>query len=170
MNIVLIGFMATGKSQVGQILAKRLGWAFYDTDAMIEQDTGFRVRQIFANKGEEAFRELEARTVSLVALLDKAVIATGGGVPLREDNMQELERNGVVVWLKASPETVLKRLGEHLDSRPLLKGPNPRQIAEDILNQRQKAYQRSRHQVDTDGLTPDQVAEKILELIHESKK
>jgi shikimate kinase len=101
MNIVLIGFMATGKSAVGRRVAERLGWSFFDTDDMIERQTGHSIADLFANGGEDAFRELESKTVSLVAMMDKAVIATGGGVPLRSENMDELERTGRVVLLTA---------------------------------------------------------------------
>ena len=89
MNIVLTGFMATGKSAVGKLLAQRLGYAFFDTDEMIEKQTGHTIADLFAKGGEPPFRELEAQTVALVSLMDRAVIATGGGVPLRKSNMDE---------------------------------------------------------------------------------
>jgi shikimate kinase len=163
MNLVLTGFMATGKSAVGQIIARRLGRAFFDTDEMIEKETGHSVAQIFSTGGEAAFRDFEAQTVGLVALLDKAVIATGGGVPLREANMAELERQGVVVCLRATPETILGRLRNDMATRPLLQGHSPLHRIDELLRLRQKAYARCRFSVDTDGRTPDEVADLVLE-------
>jgi shikimate kinase len=165
MNIVLLGFMATGKSAVGKALAEKLGCIFYDTDALIEKETGATVAALFEKGGEAAFRELEAKTVSLVAMLDKAVIATGGGVPLRDDNMRELERNGVTVLLTARPATVLERLKGAADTRPLLKGREPLRAVEELLAARKKAYARCRHAVATDGLTPEQVAEVVRQKV-----
>jgi shikimate kinase len=165
MNIVLIGFMGTGKSAVGRILSKKLGWSFFDTDEMIEKQTGLKIAQIFAKGGEADFREMETQTIRLVSLLDKAVIATGGGAPLREENMRELEKNSVVLHLSARPETILERLRNEIHSRPLLKGKVPARAVEDLLRVRQKAYGRCRHTVATDGLTPDQVADRILDLV-----
>jgi shikimate kinase len=166
MNIILIGSMGTGKSVVGKIIAERLGWAFWDTDAMIEKETGFTVAQIFKSQGEAAFRQMEARAVQLVAILDKTVVATGGGVPLRAENMAELERNGTVVCLTARPETILERLdaGE-VDARPLLKDKDPLLAVEEILRARKKAYARAKFSVATDDLTPDEVAEKVLKAV-----
>jgi shikimate kinase len=165
MNIVLFGFMGTGKSSVGKILAEKLGWAFFDTDAMIEKETGFTVPEIFSNKGEPAFRDLESKTIALVSLMDKAVISTGGGVPLREENVRELEKNGVTVCLTAKPENILKRLKLETDHRPLLKDGDPFLKIEALLSARRPAYAKARHQIPTDDLTPAQVAEKILLLV-----
>jgi shikimate kinase len=162
MNIVLIGFMATGKSAVGRRVAERLGWSFFDTDDMIEQQTGHTIADLFAKGGEEAFRELESKTVSLVAMMDKAVIATGGGVPLRPANMDELERNGRVVLLTASPETILKRLDLGAVPRPLLAGADPVVRVKKLLAQRQPVYARNSLTVSTDGLDENQVVDLIV--------
>ncbi len=163
MNIVLSGFMATGKSSVGRRLAERLGWAFFDTDEMIEQQTGLSIADLFAKGGEAAFRELEAQTVGLVSLMDKTVIATGGGVPLRESNMDELERNGRVFLLTASPETIVRRLDLTADLRPLLKGSSPLERARELLRERESVYARCHEKIATDALTEDQVVDRIVE-------
>lgn len=160
-----MGFMATGKSSVGKILARRLGWPFFDTDRMIEEQTGFTIAQLFTKGGESAFRDLESETVKLVALMDKAVIATGGGVPMREGNVRELERNGMTVALEAKPETILERLQEAADVRPLLQGEDPYLKIHKLLTERKAAYARARHRVATDDLSTEQVAEKILALL-----
>ncbi len=153
--------MTTGKSSVGKILAGRLGWAFYDTDDMIEKQTGHSIADLFSKGGEEPFRDLEAQTVNLVALMDKVVIATGGGVPLRPTNMAELEKNGVVFCLTAKPETVLERLRAEPATRPLLQGDEPRRRIEELLETRRSVYARCRSDIATDGLTPAQVAERV---------
>ena len=111
MNVVLIGFMCSGKSQVGRALAKKWNWNHVDTDEMITKDVGMSVADIIRKKGEPALREVERKAVQLVSLLDKTVISTGGGVPLDADNRSALEKNGIVVWLQVSPQTVLQRAG-----------------------------------------------------------
>jgi shikimate kinase len=165
MNIVLIGLMGTGKTAVGQALAERLSWAFYDTDRMIEKETGLTIAQIFAKRGEAPFRELETQTVRLLGILDRVIIATGGGVPLRDENMRELEKNGFVVWLKAEPETILDRLEDHVETRPLLADKDPLEAIQELLAAREEAYKRCRASVATDDLDPEEVAQKILALI-----
>lgn len=165
MNVVLTGFMAVGKSAVGKILSRRLGHPFFDTDDMIEKETGLTITDIFSKAGEEAFRDMESRTVGLVALMDPAVIATGGGVPLRAENMAELERHGAVFCLTAKPETILERLRAEPATRPLLEGEEPLRRIRELLAARASAYARCRRQIPTDGKTPDQVADDILQRI-----
>jgi shikimate kinase len=165
MNIVLTGFMATGKSAVGKLLAQRLGYAFFDTDDMIEKQTGHSIADLFAKGGEAPFRVLEAQTVALVALMDKAVIATGGGVPLRDSNMDELERNGRIFLLTATPETIVRRLDLGAVPRPLLAGANPIDRVRALLREREKAYSRFHETIETDALTDQQVADKIAERV-----
>ncbi|MBL8023094.1 MAG: shikimate kinase [Elusimicrobia bacterium] len=155
--------MATGKSVVGQLLAHRLGWAFFDTDDLIEKQTGHSIADLFAKGGEPAFRDLEAQTVSLVSLMDKAVIATGGGVPLRKSNMDELERNGRVFLLTASPETLVRRLDLASVPRPLLMGATPLDRVRELLNERRASYSRCQETIETDFLTDQQVADKIAD-------
>jgi shikimate kinase len=169
MKIVLIGFMGTGKTTVGKILAERLGVPFFDTDEMIEDATGLTIAQIFEKAGEPDFRRLESETIRLVGAVDKAVIATGGGAPLRENNMRELERNGIVVLLTASPETILERVKAAIGARPLLKGKDPLVAVNELLREREEAYGRCRHVVATDGLLPAAVAERVLALTGESE-
>jgi shikimate kinase len=164
MNIVLTGFMATGKSAVGKILSQRLRRPFFDTDDMIEKQTGLAITQIFSGAGEDAFRDMETQTVGLVALMPDAVIATGGGAPLRPANMAELEKNGRVFCLTAEPETILERLRSEPATRPLLQGEEPLRRIKELLNERAAAYGRCAHRVPTDGKTPAQVAEEILKL------
>lgn len=165
MNVVLTGFMATGKSAVGKKLSQRLGFAFFDTDDMIEKQTGHPIADLFAKGGEPAFRDLEAQTVALVALMDKAVIATGGGVPLRKSNMDELERNGRIFLLTASPEVIVRRLDLAAVPRPLLSGTRPIDRVRELLREREKAYSRYHETIPTDSLTDEQVADLIADRV-----
>jgi shikimate kinase len=167
MNVVLIGFMASGKTTAGKLLAKRLGWAFYDSDAEVERRRGKRVAEIFAQEGEPAFRELEKVALRGLAGQDNAVISTGGGVPLLEENMRTLEQKGFIVLLTAKPETVLERLKAEPSARPLLAGKDPAGAVRELLAARARAYDRHHWAVVTDGRTPEQVAEKIFEMVKE---
>ena len=121
MNVILTGFMGVGKTAIGKKLSEKLNMQYVDTDIMIKQDTGITIPKIFKKFGEEYFRELETKAVKCVGMLDNFVISTGGGVVLREENMKELEKNGVVVCLLASVEVILKRTSK-TKNRPLLSG------------------------------------------------
>jgi shikimate kinase len=122
-SIVLIGFMGTGKTALGRCLAHRLGLAYLDTDAEIEARAGKTIARIFAEDGESAFREAETALLEhFVAFSgpEGMVMATGGGMPLRSENAALLRRLGIVVWLTASPEQIVARIGPALSLRPLL--------------------------------------------------
>ncbi len=110
MNIVLIGYRGCGKSAIGKLLAGRLGMAFADTDELIVQQAGKTIQAIFAHVGEPGFRDLESAVVKRVAAQDNTVIATGGGVVLRPDNVVQLKAHGRVVWLKAPAEVLWGRI------------------------------------------------------------
>ena len=161
MNIVLTGFMGTGKSAVSRMLSKKLDWQLIDTDSMIEKDTGMKISDIFEKKGESHFRNLETKAVQLVSLSDKAVISCGGGVVLREENMKALETGGFVVCLTASPETIYNRIKSNKD-RPLLNVADPTAQIKELLDARQKFYDRCHLLIDTSVLTIEQIVEKIL--------
>lgn len=161
MNIVLIGFMGTGKSTVGRMLAEHLEWQFFDTDELIEKEVGVTISEIFARKGEPYFRDLETKTVKLLSMLDKSVIACGGGAVLRAENMEELEKNGIVVCLTASPEKILERT-RAAGGRPLLEGGDPLAKIRDLLERRRAHYQRSQITLDTDSLSPDEAVKAVI--------
>src|SRR5450432_3078607 len=118
-NIILCGFMGTGKTTVGQLLAARLGWHFADTDLIIEEQAGRTVSAIFEQDGESAFRTLESSVAADLVHLHKTVIATGGGIVLRPDNCRNLERAGFVVCLDVPINAIVERLAAMQD-RPLL--------------------------------------------------
>jgi shikimate kinase len=162
MNIVLTGFMGTGKSEVGKLLAGNLGRQFFDIDEIIEKETKKKINAIFKNKGEPYFRDLETKTIKLVNMQNEAVIACGGGAVLRTENMDELERNGIIVCLTATPEKIFERV-KNEKHRPLLEEKNLLMNIKDILQKRKEHYKRCFVSVDTTDLYPAEVAQKILD-------
>ncbi len=162
-NIILTGFMGTGKTAVGQAVAERLGRWFVDMDAVLEQRAGKPVQAIFAQEGEVAFRLMEADLCHELAQERNIVIATGGGALLLETNRTALAASGVLICLHAPVDTILQRLAG-ADDRPLLASPDRRERVEALLAQRAAAYGAIPHQIDTDGLTVEQVAEQVIRL------
>ena len=161
-NIALIGFMAAGKSAVGRSLAKRLGRRYVDLDRVIEKSSGMKVRQIFEQKGESYFRQLEKEMLAQVLAEEGQVIATGGGVVLDDDNLARLREQALVIGLNASIETILKRVGSGA-TRPLLRGADRRQRVEELLNARRERYAQAHITIDTNDLTLNQVVDRIIE-------
>jgi shikimate kinase len=162
-NLTLTGFMATGKSVVGRIVARRLGMRFVDMDTVIEERAGKPISRIFAEDGEPVFRQMEADLARELSAEDGVVIATGGGCMLRPENREALGQASVVVCLWADPEEVLRRAGED-SSRPLLPGGGAEEIRQ-LLAQRQPAYQQLPNHIHTTGMTKEQVAEQVIEII-----
>jgi shikimate kinase len=157
--------MAAGKSAVGRQLAKRLGRRFVDLDRVIEKSAGLKVRQIFEQKGEGYFRQLEKEMLVRVLAEKGQVIATGGGVVLDNDNLTRLREQALTVELTASIETILKRVGSGA-TRPLLKGADRRQRIEGLLKARQGRYaQAARITIDTNDLTLNQIVDSLVEAI-----
>lgn len=161
-NIILIGFMGTGKTVTGRILAERTGMELVDMDSIIEERAGRPISDIFATDGEAAFRAMERALVQELSKQTGLIISTGGGIVLNPDNIADFEKTGLVVCLKASPETIFQRL-EKDTSRPLLSGDKKGQIAA-LLGKRKLLYDAITHRIDTDGLTGAQTADPILEL------
>jgi shikimate kinase len=141
-NIALIGFMGTGKSTVGRMVAEMLHFTFLDTDHVIEARAGRSVADIFAHDGEAVFREWERRIVEELTRRTKTVIATGGGLPANEANLASLKTHALVVCLWASPETIWERVRGH-QHRPLLKDPDPQQRIRDLLAVRAPFYRQA---------------------------
>lgn len=164
-NIVLTGFMGTGKSTTGRMLAKRLQYEFVDTDALIESRQNRTVAQIFEQSGEAAFRAMEREIAAELALREQLVISTGGKMLLDPDNLRELSRNGRVFCLVADSDEIIRRLtrSHARDKRPLLAAPDPERAIRDLLQQREAAY-RQFEQVDTTDKTPQQICHILLEL------
>lgn len=168
-NVVLIGFMGVGKTSVGEELARRLGWPFYDTDALIQQRTGRTIPEIFRLHGERAFRAVEREVVAEVSRISPAVIACGGGVALDPANVAELRQRGRIVLLEADLPEVLDRVGA-ARSRPLLQD-DPARRASDLLAERSPRYRAVADLVvDTTGLRVPEVAQRVLELVAEAER
>ncbi|MFQ3565569.1 MAG: shikimate kinase [Aggregatilineales bacterium] len=155
-NIVITGFMGTGKTTVGKQVAVRLGRRFVDTDALIAKRAGMSIARIFAEQGEPAFRALEGALVRELACLSRLVIATGGGTLVDAENRERMLESSFVVCLQAAPETIAARLRQN-NNRPL--AANWQQL----LEARAPAYAAIPEQIDTEGKTADQVAEEIIE-------
>lgn len=168
-NIVLTGFMGTGKTTVGKLLAKQLERDFIDTDQLIEARQGMSIPDIFVNQGETAFRLMEAEVAEELGNRARLVISTGGRLMLDSSNAAALNRNGRVFCLVASPQVILSRLvRDKHNHRPLLDVPNPRKEVFELLKKREKGYRRFL-KVATDNKQPADVAKNILEFIKESK-
>lgn len=156
-NVVLTGFMGTGKTTVGRALAELLGFDFVDTDQMIEADHG-PIPMIFAEQGEAAFRDIERQVAADLATHTGLVVATGGRLMLDDDNAASLGATGRVFCLFAPVEVILERvLGDGTAHRPLLDSDDPARRITDLLTERQSAYARF-EQVDTNGRTPEAIA------------
>jgi shikimate kinase/3-dehydroquinate synthase len=164
-NLVLAGFMGTGKTTVGRLVAERLGMPFVDTDALIEADAGMSVREIFAREGEPHFRALEHEICMRVASESGQVIAVGGGALLDYNSHAALEKSGDIILLTCETETLLARLESSAlrGERPLLEGDFKRSVSE-LLEARKAIYGRIMLRVDTTHLTPEAAASKVLEL------
>ena len=159
--VVLAGFMGTGKSAVGQLLAERLGLAHLETDSLIETATGRSIPDLFAQDGESSFREHEIAAVREAAACSGVVISVGGGALTRAENVAALRAAGPVICLTASAETVYERTRSST-CRPLLSGPDPQAAIEELLVARAPAYAQADSAIATDGLSPDEVAHRVV--------
>ena len=163
-NIVLVGFMGTGKSVVGRVIAQKLEFHFIDTDDVIEQTSKAKISDIFAEHGEVYFRDLESQAVKSVALMKNQVVATGGGVVLRSSNIDLLRTGGPIFCLNATPKAIWDRVRSS-QSRPLLRGPDPLKKIETLLDKRAPYYALADHQIETTGVSVDRVANEIISYI-----
>ncbi len=163
-SIFLAGFMGTGKSTIGRLLAARLRRPFMDMDDLIEARAGKPISRIFAEDGEPAFRALEREIVREIAAQRGIVAAAGGGAVIDPVNTAELLRGGLLICFLARPEVIWERV-RHQTHRPLLENaPNKRQAITDLLQKRLPIYQSLPCRVDTSDLTPDEVVERILRI------
>jgi shikimate kinase len=162
---VIIGFMGTGKTTVGRLLAGRLGRRFVDLDDAIGERAGRSIAEIFRQGGEEAFRKLEQEALRQALAEGELVLATGGGAACREPNLSMMLAAGRVVALSAPPEEVLRRTGRR-SGRPLLDGaPDPLTAARDLLSEREPFYARAHIRVDTVNKRPEEVVAEVLEAL-----
>ena len=162
-NIILTGFMGSGKTTVGKLLSERYGYTFIDTDQYIEEKCGCTIAELFSKKGESYFRQLETDILKeLNASLTHAVLSAGGGLPLREENAAELATLGTVIYLQITPEEVISRLSGD-NTRPLLSGDDPEQKVRDLLTYRIPLYERAADlTIPVTKLTPEYIVEEII--------
>jgi shikimate kinase len=166
MNIVLIGFMGTGKSATGKIIAADLKYTFLDTDAQIEATGQRTINQIFASEGEAYFRGLERQVAAKISLLDHTVVATGGGFVLNPDNLRVLRANSVIIALTAEAEVIYERVKIDVN-RPLLAVTDPLQRINELLAERSQLYLEADLVFDTSDGGPELQAKKIIEVLYE---
>ena len=164
-NIVLVGFMGSGKTTVGRLIAEKTGMTLLDMDAIIADRAGKTINEIFADEGEAHFRALERSLAQELAATEGNIISTGGGIVLNPENINDFEKTGLVVCLLADAETVLDRV-KHDSSRPLLAGDKEANIIR-LLESRQTLYKSITHQIDTSGRpSPEPTAQEIIDLYH----
>jgi len=177
MNVVLIGFMASGKSTIGRALARCMDIPFLDTDYALQRTYGMSVSELFASRGEDEFRRAETDLLAILAqerdlplgsprqFARRYVLSTGGGIPLREENLPLLKRLGHVVWLRAKVETIASRCRPHMARRPLLHGHEDdlEDHIKRLMKQRESAYRSLADSVfwTDDETEPEQIARRI---------
>ncbi len=170
MNIILIGFRGTGKTTIGKMLAQRLGKEFVDADEYLEQKEGKTVKDIFAEGGEKLFREIETEVIAELCLSDNRVVATGGGVILREENVKTLKKSGIIILLEADTDTIYKRI--HRDARteqrrPSLTNRGAYEEIEYLLEYRRPLYDKTADFViNTTSMPATDAANKIITFLH----
>ena len=164
-NIVLVGFMGSGKTTVGKLIAEATGMTLLDMDSIIEDRAGKSINEIFADEGEAHFRSLERSLAQELAATEGNIISTGGGIVLNAQNIADFEKTGLVVCLLADSETVLDRV-KHDSSRPLLAGDKESKIIQ-LLESRKTLYESIHHKIDTSGRpSPEPTAQEIIDLYH----
>lgn len=170
-NLILIGFMGCGKTTVGKCLAEDLGYCFLDTDELIEAEQNKKISDIFEKEGEEAFRRMETELLErLVKEADKTVIATGGGMPVKEENRMLLKKAGIVCFLETEPETVLQRLKQDT-VRPLAAGEDREKRLLDLHKFRKPIYRMVADIcVKTDGKDCDDIVRELEERTASERK
>jgi shikimate kinase len=162
-SIALIGFMGTGKTVVGKVLAEKLGREFVEMDSLIERKAGKTIPQIFQEDGEVRFRELEIEVAREVSAKKNAVIACGGGVVLNKINIDRLRQECLIIYLTASPGAILKRTSGNESERPLLKTDDKARQVRELLRFRKPFYERAADiKINTSKLTIDAVAGQII--------
>ena len=159
--IFLIGFMGSGKTTVGGLLAERLHRRFIDLDAWISLESGRSVTEIFAQEGEAGFRSRETSALQRTAQISGSVVATGGGAASVEENLQLMLKTGPVIALLVSATEALNRTGRH-SGRPLLEEGDPLAAATNLLSRRRRFYERADLRIETDGHTPEMIVSRIL--------
>jgi len=168
-NLALIGFMGTGKSSVGRLVASILQFTYLDTDQVIEARAAKPITEIFAQDGEVVFRDWERRVVEELTHRRKTVISTGGGLPLNENNLLSLKSHALVVCLWASPEAIFERVRGH-DHRPLLNDADPPAKIRELLAVREPYYRKADVLVNTEWRSLKEVAAQVIHQFHMAQR
>jgi len=165
MNIVLIGYRGTGKTVVGELLAERLNMTYMGMDAQIVKKAGMPIPEIVEKSGWPGFRDMESEVARELAGRDHLIIDTGGGVIERPENIEALKTNARIFWLKASVEVIVLRIHQDTQRPALIAGKTFTEEIAEVLEQRTPKYQSAaHHEIDTDPLAPEQVAEMIIQI------
>ena len=165
MNIILCGFMGSGKSTIGKMLAKKLDRKFIDLDDYIVEKRGMSINEIFKKYGEANFRKSETQSAKNISLLDNHVVALGGGTVVNPENAEILKTSGKIIMLDISPETVYKRL-KNDKSRPLLQTEDKLKAITDMMNSRLPYYNNATdYKICVDGKSKEQIIEEIIKII-----
>jgi shikimate kinase len=167
-NIVLIGFMGTGKTTIAAALANRLRMRYVSTDDLIEKKEKSTVNEIFRKKGEDYFRDVESAVIRDVSCMEGVVVDTGGGAVIRDENISYLKSSGIVICLSADEATIMERTRKY-KHRPLLNVEDPKRKIRDLLAKRAALYAKADHTVDTAKLTAGQAVERIVEISEAAK-
>jgi len=161
-NISLIGFMGSGKTTLGKILAKELGFVFIDLDRIIELEEEKEIKDIFSIYGENYFRELEAKVIKKIYKNKNCVFACGGGIVKRKENMDIIRRNSLVIYLNISPENAYSRL-KNVKDRPLIEVENREELIKEMIKKRDTLYRKYAHIIiDNDNKKPEEALNEIL--------
>jgi shikimate kinase len=163
-NLILTGFMGTGKTEVGRELTRLLTMRLIDIDTEIEKSVKMSINQIFKQFGEQKFREIETEMIEKVSCEKNVIISTGGGAVLKQENVDALKKTGIVICLMAAPGTILRRTSESSE-RPLLQVEKPFEKINELLNFRKPFYEKADMMIDTEDKTPLQIAEEIIEKV-----
>ena len=163
-NIYIAGFMGTGKSTVGKIIAKKLNKKFVEMDELIEERESEKINNIFAKKGETYFRTLENKLFREISFETGLVVSCGGGLVCNGENLDLAKKTGTVISLMASPLSIYERTKNNKD-RPLLNGDKPLDKIKELLDKRLCFYNKAHYLIDTEGVSPKKISEKIINLL-----
>lgn len=162
-NIFLIGFMGSGKSTIGRFLQKELNMELVEMDARIVEEQGMSINDIFAEKGEDYFRDLESRLVLELNSEGNTIVSCGGGVVIRPENVENMKKNGKIVFLSATPDTIYERV-KNSTERPILNGHMNVEYIAGLMEKRRALYENAADiRIETDGKTKDEICKEIID-------
>lgn len=162
-NIVLIGFMGSGKTTIGKLVSQKLGYGFIDSDELIEQKCGMKVSDIFNLYGEEYFREVEARVISEISDYTRVIISCGGGAVKQKSNIDSLRKKGLIIWLKTCIDEIYKRIQYNSVMRPLANGKSKEEL-EQMMAAREELYKKAHIFIDTSNKTINEIVDEIINI------